>query len=119
MRKDKSRSSKDKVHLCRNNYVLGPVVTKGWKYVAWDDSESDEHIQQTIREAFGKITIITIAHRINTIIDSDKILVMNDGKISEYDTPKNLLSNKDSEFSSLVDDMGENAAEKMRQQAGL
>ena len=83
------------------------------------DSESDEHIQQTIREAFGKITIITIAHRINTIIDSDKILVMNDGKISEYDTPKNLLSNKDSEFSSLVDDMGENAAEKMRQQAGL
>ena len=83
------------------------------------DSESDEHIQQTIREAFGKITIITIAHRINTIIDSDKILVMNDGKISEYDTPKNLLSNKDSEFSSLVDDMGESAAEKMRQQAGL
>ena len=35
------------------------------------DSESDEYIQQTIREAFGKITIITIAHRINTIIDSD------------------------------------------------
>jgi len=83
------------------------------------DSESDEYIQQTIREAFGKITIITIAHRINTIIDSDMILVMNDGQISEYDTPKNLLTNEKSEFSGLVDDMGENAAEKMRQMAGV
>ena len=83
------------------------------------DSESDEYIQQTIREAFGKITIITIAHRINTIIDSDMILVMSDGQISEYDTPKNLLTNKKSEFSGLVDDMGENAAEKMRQMAGV
>ena len=83
------------------------------------DSESDEYIQQTIREAFGEITIITIAHRINTIIDSDMILVMNDGQISEYDTPKNLLTNKKSEFSGLVDDMGENAAEKMRQMAGV
>ena len=44
---------------------------------------------------------------------------MNDGKISEYDTPKNLLGNKESEFSALVDDMGENAAEKMRQMAGV
>ena len=40
-------------------------------------------------------------------------------QISEYDTPKNLLTNEKSEFSGLVDDMGENAAEKMRQMAGV
>ena len=47
------------------------------------------------------------------------ILVMNNGKISEYDTPKRLLTKKDSEFSALVDDLGESAAEKMRQMAGV
>ena len=46
-------------------------------------------------------TIITIAHRIKTIINYDKILVLDNGSIIEYDTPQNLLNNKNSEFYSL------------------
>lgn len=66
------------------------------------DYETDKAIQATIREAFDKATIITIAHRVNTIMDSDKILVMNNGLVGEFDSPQNLLANKDSMFSEIV-----------------
>ena len=58
------------------------------------DQETDEIIQKTLRDTFSNITMITIAHRINTVIDSDKILVLDDGEIAEFDTPKTLLSKK-------------------------
>ena len=57
------------------------------------DMETDALIQQTIREQFADVTTLTIAHRLNTIIDSDKICILGAGKVLEYDTPKALLSN--------------------------
>ncbi len=66
------------------------------------DFETDNFIQQTIKEEFKNVTVLCIAHRINTIFDYDKILVMNNGRIAEFDSPKNLLSNKSSLFFSLV-----------------
>merc|ERR1711871_1935089 len=83
------------------------------------DQETDELIQQTLRKTFKDITIITIAHRINTIIDSDRILVIDEGKMVEFDQPGALLAQKDSAFSALVDNMGKNMAEKMRHMVGL
>ncbi|XP_076457523.1 multidrug resistance-associated protein 1-like isoform X2 [Babylonia areolata] len=62
------------------------------------DMETDEFIQQTVRTAFKDCTVFTIAHRINTVLDHDKILVLEAGEISEFDTPSNLLSNKASTF---------------------
>ena len=66
------------------------------------DFETDKMIQTTIREAFKGCTVLTIAHRVNTIMDSDKILVMNDGVAAEFDAPEVLLQNKESIFSEIV-----------------
>ena len=61
-----------------------------------------------IRSAFADCTVICIAHRINTIVDSDKICVLNDGTVVEYDSPGNLLKDESSEFFGLVTEMEKN-----------
>lgn len=66
------------------------------------DFESDALIQQTIREKFADCTMLTIAHRINTIMDSDKVLVLDQGEVAEFDTPEALLSDPTTLFSGLV-----------------
>ena len=55
------------------------------------DADTDAFIQKVLRKEFGNATTITVAHRLNTIMDSDYILVMDDGRASEFDTPKALL----------------------------
>ncbi|XP_067676731.1 multidrug resistance-associated protein 1-like isoform X1 [Haliotis asinina] len=70
------------------------------------DMETDSLIQKTIREAFTDCTIITIAHRLNTVMDYDRIIVMDSGKIKEYDTPETLLSNSNSTFYGLAKNAG-------------
>lgn len=66
------------------------------------DIETDELIQNTIRKEFRDCTIVTIAHRLNTIMDYDRIIVMDKGKIIEFDSPANLLKNPESSFYSLA-----------------
>jgi ATP-binding cassette subfamily C (CFTR/MRP) protein 1 len=66
------------------------------------DLETDSLIQKTIRTEFKNCTILTIAHRLNTILDSDRVLVLERGQIAEFDTPKNLLKSKESIFYSLA-----------------
>ncbi|KAF8463649.1 putative ABC metal ion transporter [Kalaharituber pfeilii] len=70
------------------------------------DVETDTMIQQTIRERFKDRTILTIAHRLNTIIDCDRILVLQAGRVAEFDTPSALLDKKDSLFYSLAKEAG-------------
>lgn len=65
------------------------------------DVATDKLIQETIRKEFKNKTIVTIAHRLNTIMDSDRILVLERGHIAEFDTPANLLANPQSEFYAL------------------
>ena len=62
--------------------------------------------QSTIRREFADCTVLTIAHRIKTILDYDKIMVLDEGKLAEFDSPANLLAKKDSMFHSLVIDAG-------------
>lgn len=70
------------------------------------DLETDDLVQRTIRTEFKNCTILTIAHRLNTIIDSDKIIVLDKGCIAEFDSPGNLLLNKQSMFYSMARDAG-------------
>lgn len=62
------------------------------------DPQTDSLIQKTIREKFANCTVLTIAHRLDTVMDSDKILVLDKGRLIEYDCPMNLLNNENSRF---------------------
>uniref|UniRef100_A0A4W3I4P9 Multidrug resistance-associated protein 4 n=1 Tax=Callorhinchus milii TaxID=7868 RepID=A0A4W3I4P9_CALMI len=70
------------------------------------DPRTDELIQKTIRERFEQCTVLTIAHRLNTIIDSDRILVLDAGRVTEYDEPYLLLKNNNGQFSKMVQHLG-------------
>ena len=70
------------------------------------DLETDDLIQKTIRKEFEHCTVITIAHRLNTIIDYDKVLVLRQGMVEEYDSPSNLMKNDESLFYSMCKDAG-------------
>ncbi|CAN6485835.1 unnamed protein product [Victoria cruziana] len=66
------------------------------------DTATDNLIQKIIRTEFRECTVLTIAHRIPTVIDSDLVLVLSDGKIAEFDSPLRLLEDKLSMFFKLV-----------------
>ncbi|XP_072050893.1 ATP-binding cassette sub-family C member 9-like [Amphiura filiformis] len=66
------------------------------------DYDTESIVQDTVKSIFGDKTVITIAHRVSTILKSDTIVVLNEGQIAEYDTPENLLANDSSIFASLV-----------------
>ncbi|GME80252.1 unnamed protein product [Ambrosiozyma monospora] len=71
------------------------------------DYQTDALIQKTIRQEFSSTTILTIAHRLKTIIDYDKILVLEKGRVADYDHPYKLLNKEESLFKSMCEDSGE------------
>ncbi|XP_015233347.1 PREDICTED: multidrug resistance-associated protein 4-like isoform X1 [Cyprinodon variegatus] len=81
------------------------------------DPGTDELIQKTIRDKFRECTVLTIAHRLNTIIDSDRILVLDSGRIQELDRPFTLLQNKEGALYKLVQQTGEAEAEALLESA--
>ncbi|XP_029448686.1 multidrug resistance-associated protein 7-like isoform X2 [Rhinatrema bivittatum] len=66
------------------------------------DQKTDRLLQQTIRERFAEKTVLTIAHRLNTIMDSDRVLVMEAGRAVELDSPRVLCNNPESSFYRLI-----------------
>ncbi|CAN7946891.1 unnamed protein product [Ixodes hexagonus] len=68
------------------------------------DGDTDQLIQATLRNAFAHCTQLTIAHRIHTILDYDKILVMGDGRILEFGTVQELLSSSSSVFKRMAEE---------------
>eukprot|EP00055_Hartaetosiga_balthica_P014402 m.78839 g.78839 ORF g.78839 m.78839 type:complete len:1578 (-) comp8586_c0_seq2:145-4878(-) len=72
------------------------------------DLETDDLIQTTIRTVFKECTILTIAHRLNTILDSDRVMVLSMGELKEFDTPHNLFNDTSSIFYGMVKAAGIN-----------
>ena len=83
------------------------------------DSETEQRIQVALHQQQKHCTMITIAHRLQTCIESDKILVMGNGKQVEFGTPYELLKNKGSAFSGLVADTGEQNSLRLHELAKL
>lgn len=77
------------------------------------DPQTDSLIQKTIRTKFADCTVLTVAHRLNTIMDSDKVLVMDGGMMVEFDHPHVLLQNMEGHFYSMVQETGSNMAEQL------
>uniref|UniRef100_A0A1J3J3N2 ABC-type xenobiotic transporter n=1 Tax=Noccaea caerulescens TaxID=107243 RepID=A0A1J3J3N2_NOCCA len=92
----------------RQLVCLGRVLLKRSKILVLDeatasvDTATDNLIQKTLRDHFADCTVITIAHRISSVIDSDMVLLLSNGIIEEYDSPVRLLEDKSSSFSKLV-----------------
>nr|POF14566.1 abc transporter c family member 3 [Quercus suber] len=92
----------------RQLVCLGRVLLKKSKVLVLDeatasvDTATDNLIQQTLRQHFYNCTVITIAHRITSVLDSDMVLLLSNGLIEEYGSPTRLLENKSSSFAQLV-----------------
>ncbi|KAJ2698108.1 hypothetical protein FB645_005727 [Coemansia sp. IMI 203386] len=99
-----SAGQKQLVSLCRALLWKRKIVILD-EATANIDTETDQRIQEVIRNEFKDCTVLTIAHRLDTVIDSDRILVMSDGVGVEFDTPQNLLANEDSHFAQLYRSM--------------
>ncbi|KAJ3584312.1 hypothetical protein NHX12_014808 [Muraenolepis orangiensis] len=98
--------------ILRKNRVL--IIDEATANV---DPRTDGLIQKTIRDKFRDCTVLTIAHRLNTIIDSDRILVLDAGEIHAYDEPHTLLQDPKGIFSKMVQQTGKQEAADLRASA--
>lgn len=95
--------------IIRNNKIL--MLDEATANV---DPQTDALIQKTIRRKFEDCTVLTVAHRLNTIMDSDKVLVMDAGTMAEFNHPYLLLKNPNSRFSKMVAQTGKATAEQLK-----
>ncbi|KAK9869558.1 hypothetical protein WA026_003311 [Henosepilachna vigintioctopunctata] len=95
--------------IIRNNKIL--MLDEATANV---DPQTDALIQKTIRKKFADCTVLTVAHRLNTIMDSDKVMVMDSGTVVEFDHPYNLLQNPEGTFYKMVAESGKTMSEQFR-----
>ncbi|KAL7106988.1 hypothetical protein ACP275_06G025800 [Erythranthe tilingii] len=92
----------------RQLFCLGRALLRRSKILVLDeatasiDNATDSILQKTIRTEFADCTVITVAHRIPTVMDSTMVLAISDGKLVEYDEPMKLINREDSLFGQLV-----------------
>ncbi|KAK6759548.1 hypothetical protein RB195_021245 [Necator americanus] len=98
--------------LLRNSRIL--VIDEATANV---DPRTDALIQRTIRESFSQSTVLTIAHRLNTIMDSSRVLVLKDGEVAEFGPAYELLQKRDGILKSLVEETGKENAELLHKMA--
>jgi ABC-type multidrug transport system fused ATPase/permease subunit len=97
--------------LYRNKIIVFDEAT------AHVDHHSDQLIQETIRKEFADCTTLTIAHRLDTIVDSDRVIVLDRGEVVEQGAPKVLLENTSGYFYSLVAENGDDYLRRLKDKA--
>ena len=105
-----SVGEKQLICICRAILRQNKVVVLD-EATASIDLVTEQTIQKLIDQSFEGSTVITIAHRLNTIIRSDKVLVLSYGKAVEYDSPRALMQNPNSEFSLLLQELKQKETE--------
>ncbi|CAG9860600.1 unnamed protein product [Phyllotreta striolata] len=95
--------------ILRNNIIL--VMDEATANV---DAQTDRFIQTTIRTKFAHCTVLTIAHRLNTVMDYDKILVLDAGQLIEFDHPHVLLQNPNGILTDMVRKTGPGVSDRLR-----
>jgi len=91
---------------------LGRAFLKRAKIMVLDeasasvDARTDGLIQSAIRAGLAESTVINVAHRIPTIVHSDRVLVLQAGRVREHDAPRTLMANPESLFRSMVREFG-------------
>jgi ABC-type multidrug transport system fused ATPase/permease subunit len=104
----------------RQLLCMGRAILRNSKILLMDeatasiDEMTDNLLQQMIKKDMKETTVFTIAHRLNTIIQYDRIIVMDQGEIKEFDTPLNLLNKQDGLLAGMVKQSGEEIASKLR-----
>lgn len=83
------------------------------------DGATDQFVQRIIRDEFADCTVITIAHRLDSIVDSDRVLVMDAGQVVEFDHAHRLLQKSDGFLTKLVTETGAENAQHFREIAQI
>ncbi|XP_026764568.1 ATP-binding cassette subfamily C member 4-like isoform X2 [Galleria mellonella] len=105
----------------RQLVCLARAILRGNRILVLDeatanvDPKTDEFIQRTIRKRFADCTVLTVAHRLNTIMDSDRVMVMDSGQLVEFDHPYNLLNKPDGYFTKMVKETNEKMSTQLYQ----
>ncbi|CAG2170433.1 unnamed protein product, partial [Oppiella nova] len=97
--------------ICCINSINSRIIIK--------QEMTDSLIQQTIRDKFADCTVMTIAHRLHTIMDSDRVLVLDAGRVIEFDEPHLLLQNESGLFASMVRMTGKGMAQNLKEMAKI
>ncbi|XP_065303397.2 ATP-binding cassette sub-family C member 2-like [Dermacentor albipictus] len=102
----------------RQLVCLARALLRGTKILLLDeatsqmDGDTDQLIQVALRDAFARCTLFTIAHRLHTVLDYDRILVLEDGKVKEFDSVSRLLADESSMFFNMASEAGINSVRK-------
>ncbi|KAJ7737145.1 multidrug resistance-associated ABC transporter [Mycena maculata] len=115
-------STGEKQLLCMARAILKRsrvLVMDEVHFICSVDYATDELIGKTIRHEFKESTILTIAHRLRTVIDYDKILLLDQGRIAEFDRPANLLGNTKSKLYQLCKATGREEFAMLLRMAGV
>jgi ABC-type multidrug transport system fused ATPase/permease subunit len=109
----------------RQLFCLARAILRQPRVIVMDEATANidvcttEKIIRAMDNSFKQATVITIVHRLHTIMEYDRVLVLEKGEVGEFDSPFRLLSREDSLFAGMVAELGDDAVSQMKEVARL